>query len=101
MSNKGSIVDLLNELQLACRNQEWDQVAEFDSRLKQSLEFFVSKVSNDAQKEKLQAILAQVQRIYALAIDDAEKHRDEIGQELQKLSRDSKAVNSYLDSAGY
>ena len=101
MSKRSSIASLLADLQEACTQKEWERVVEIDEQLKRSVEFFVGKAESDEQKQKLATLLERIQRIYELAIKGGEQYRAEVAKELQKLSRDTKAVNSYLDSAGY
>lgn len=101
MNKQNSIAGLMADLQEACTQKDWERVVEVDDQLRQSLEYFVRKAESDVQKQKLTSLLERIGRIYELAIKGGEQYRDEVAQELQKLSRDSKAVNSYLDSAGY
>lgn len=101
MTKSLSLNELLNALQEACQSQEWEKAARLDEQIKLKLSQFLEFAKTDQQKQQLAAWLKNVQRIYDLIITDSEKHRDEIGAELKKLSRDKKALNSYLDSASY
>lgn len=101
MSKAPSLSELMSELQAACQSHEWERAQQLDEQVKGKISHLMSLVKTDEQKAQLSQWLKKVQHLYDLIIEDSESHRDEIANELKKLTRDKKAMNSYLDSAGY
>lgn len=90
---------LTKELKSACDQRDWEGLKSLDLRVRRTIEQAVLDASSETERQHLAMYLRRVQKIYQLLIKDSEKHRNQIATELQKLTRDQKAVNSYLDSS--
>lgn len=90
---------VLLKLKAATEQQNWSEVSELNTRLRESVEAAVSSASSEVARQELAGVLKRLQVIINLVLSDAEKNRDELRQELTKLTRDQKAARSYQRSA--
>jgi len=97
--NGESFSGLARALKSACEEGDWERLKSLDERVRKNIEQAVTATTSEKEHEQLIAFLKRLQRIYQLVVEGSEKHRNEIATELKKLTRDQKAVNSYLDSS--
>lgn len=89
---------LIEDLKAATQTQDWDRVARLDDRLRQQIKDWVAAPHSERDNEELSAALQRLQKIIALVQQGAQKHRDELQQELSRFSKDQKAAAVYRDS---
>lgn len=92
------IKPLIEDLKTATQAQDWDRVSQLDDNLRQQIKDWVAAPHSERDNEELTTVLKRLQTIIALVQQGAQKHLDELQQELSRFSKDQKAAAVYRDS---
>ena len=69
--------------------------------MRADIESAVKCIETDRDRQLVMSFLKRYEKIYSLILKDSVKYRDEISKELQKVTKENKVANTYLDSSGY
>lgn len=89
------------QLKDANDRHDWSILEELDARIRSELESAIANIKSEQDRLQVISFLSSYEKIYGLILRDSLKYRDEISQELKKVTRENKAANLYLDSSAY
>lgn len=98
---KNIFVAFAAQLKDANERHDWTLLEDLDKRIRSELEQAVANISSEQERLQVISFLTSYEKVYGLILRDSLKYRDEISEELKKVTRENKAANMYLDSSSY
>lgn len=92
------MLDLLQQMQAAAHNQNWEQIANLDHQLRQSVAEFDAADAEPAEVELMLAQLQEAKAIYTQVLFQCQRHRTDLKKQGQQLRQGQKATHSYLSA---
>ncbi len=94
-------LDIARQLKEANDKRDWQSLTGLDAQVRNEIQKALAGIKTEQDRDLAVSVLKRYEKIYELVLQDSVKYRDEISNELKKITRESKAASSYLDSSRY